>query len=603
MSVSAPSPQALCPPEAPPTRAPEDANRLVAESLIRGLLRAGVRTAILSPGSRSTPLVLALDRAAAREELELHVLLDERAAAFVALGNARRSGRPVVLLATSGSAGAHWLPAIVEADASGLPLVALTANRPAELQGAGAPQTVSQRELFSPYVRLAAQIPASGDVHDLEPAWLQTLALRAVQASLGLPSGPVHLDVAFRKPLWEPSETAAAARRAGRRPTMIQGRPTLDSRVLDDLAEELRSTTRGLVVLGPPSEGREVIPGRCGAAAKALSQRLGWPLLVDGASAHAGLGLPHADLLARDPTLREALRPEQVLRIGRVPTSAPLRRWLAMPPTRTLLVDPGGRWHDPDHRADHWLIAEPDRLLDALAARLQGALPRAAERSRWRAAWHRSTEAAEGALDADEVEPWGGAIARLVLEALPEGGTLHVASSLAIRDVDAFAAPRADVLLTSSRGANGIDGTLATALGQALAAPDAASWVLLGDLAFLHDAGALVAARALEIPLTAIVVDDHGGSIFEELPIAQHPAAFSPLFLTPQPVAIPPLCLGAGVPCVEVDSLGASRAALACPPGPGLRVVHVAVDRARARASRAQARERAAAAAREELGL
>lgn len=553
-----------------------DLNASFAASLVAALVRGGVRDAVVSPGSRSTPLALAL---AARADLRVHVLVDERAAAFVALGLARAGARPVALLATSGTAGAHWLPAVVEAAASCVPLVLLTADRPPELHGCGAPQTVDQARLFGAHARLFVQLgPPTADTR---PGWPAAVGARAVDAALASPAGPVHVNVAFREPLWAPGAVGGAAPA----PRVVRARPALG----DDLAREaalLVRGPRGVIVAGP----RAAPPGReaeLAAALARLSAALGWPVLADPLSGarHGSHDLSTivtaADALLRDPAFARAHRPRRALRLGQVPTSKAVQRWLADSAPETALVDPDAEWHDPEHAAALLLVADPVEACQALARAVESTPDRDA--TDWLASWQQAEQAARAALDqAAQDGWWEGAVARAVVDALPDGALLVVASSLPVRDVDAFTgASGRDVTLLSNRGANGIDGTVATAVGAALTWERGPVVALVGDLAFAHDLDGLAAARELGAPVRVVVVDNAGGGIFGTLPIAAHaPEVFERLFLTPSRLDLEAAARGLGAQAETVNDPLALRRALAAPlPASGAHVVRAAVDR------------------------
>ncbi|MCO5169838.1 MAG: 2-succinyl-5-enolpyruvyl-6-hydroxy-3-cyclohexene-1-carboxylic-acid synthase [Planctomycetes bacterium] len=536
-------------------------NASLAASLVAALVRGGVREVVVSPGSRSAPLALAF---AARTDVRVHVLVDERAAGFVALGLARATGDPVALLATSGTAGAHWYPAVIEAALSSVPLVLLTADRPPELQGCGAPQTIDQARLFGAHVRAFAAVgPATPEA---PPGWAGAVAARLVDQAKGPPAGPVHLDVALREPLWAPGCEPPPATGV---PVVRRARPRLPAEVAREALEHLAGE-RGVIVAGPrcaPPGGGALAP-----AVGALSDALGWPVVCDALS-----GLRHvrsADALLRDPAFRAEHRPTHALRLGQVPTSKVVQRWLADAAPRTVLVDPDGQWHDPEHQAALLLVADP---VDACYALARSAGDRAKEEA-WGASWAAADRAARAALDRAARDGWWeGAVARAVVDALPPGALLVVASSLAVRDVDAFGGAPAAALL-SSRGANGIDGTIATAAGAALGWSAGPVVALVGDLAFVHDLGGLAAARELEVPLTVVVVDNGGGAIFGQLPVAAHPTAFERLFLAPSRLDLAAAARGLGAEAVTVHDLPALRAILARG-GPGARVVRAPVER------------------------
>ncbi|MGM0578867.1 MAG: 2-succinyl-5-enolpyruvyl-6-hydroxy-3-cyclohexene-1-carboxylic-acid synthase [Myxococcota bacterium] len=566
-----------------------------ADTLARALLAGGARHAVLSPGSRNTPLVLALESAADRGAAEVHTVVDERTAAFVALGLARISGAPTILCCTSGSAGAHWLPAVVEAERSGLPLLLLTADRPPELQRAGAPQTMDQGALFAPYVRWSADPGAP--TPDADPRFLRTLGARAADVAAGPHPGPVHLNLPYREPLWAPGLEAPTPPAHGDGARVIRGAPTLPRAEVDALASGLAATRRGVLVCGPldgvaGGGDRRAREEALADGVAALARALGWPVLAEPSSGVRERIAPDvtlvstADALLRAEAFADAVVPGHILRFGALPTSKPVFRWLARHGLdRTTLVDPAGEWRDPDHVASRLLVAEPSALARDLAERVAAQDPRPDEA--WLTRWREADAAARSALGEATAgdASWGGAVARRVMEVLPAGALLHVASSLAIRDLDGFSAPTGrGIAITANRGVNGIDGTLATTLGQALAWDGGPVAALVGDLAFLHDLGSLGpaarAARARGIPVTCVVVDNRGGGIFDHLPIAGHPTAFEPRFVAGQDSDVPALCRGAGVSCEEVGDAEHLRRALADRvEAPGLHVLHVPVDR------------------------
>ncbi|MCK6523186.1 2-succinyl-5-enolpyruvyl-6-hydroxy-3-cyclohexene-1-carboxylic-acid synthase [Myxococcota bacterium] len=562
-------------------------NRRHAGRLLGALAALGVRDAVLSPGSRNTPLVLAMEALArGGAALTLTDVLDERAAAFFALGLARRSGRPVILSCTSGSAGAHYLPALTEASASGVPLIVLTADRPAELHGVGAPQTLDQTRLFGPFVRMFLDL--SEPAEDRDGPGIEHAAARAWDAASGANPGPVHLNLPFREPLWDPAVGAEEAPALVRAPPRVwRGRAKLDPADLDALLAQLAANPRGVIVVGP----RELAdqrggPDRLPEAVAALAARLGWPVLAEPTSGlrfgpAAPFVVDHADAILRSERVGDALAPDLVLRLGQNLSSKATSRWLARHAGgKATLVHPAGAWHDPELIAERLIVADPAELLLAL---LDRALP-AAEPA-WAARWRAVNAAAAAALGplVESGPLWEGQLARAVAGAAPEGALLHVASSMPIRDLDSFARARPTPLLaTASRGVNGIDGTLCTALGLA-ARHEGAAWALLGDLATLHDAGAFVLAANLGRPVTAVVIDNGGGNIFGFLPIGQHPTAFEAHFFTPQALTPTTLARGLGRLVAEVTDLDGLRAALAAESTRqegGLGVIVARVDRA-----------------------
>lgn len=562
-------------------------NHQLATQLVGLLASGGVTDAVISPGSRSTPLVIALHEA--RADLRLHVVLDERSAAFFALGLARITGRPTLLLCTSGSAGGHWLPAVIEASRVGVPLVLLTADRPVELQGVGAPQTIDQRGLFSRHVRFEADLgaPAAG----VSLRWLGPLVGRALDYATGPRPGPVHLNAPFRKPLWEPGPVASVPAPRPQAPRVLRGPPRLDEPALDALAARLSAAPRGVILAGPRERALGAEPD-FPAAICALAERLGWPVLADPLS-RVRFGphdkssvIAHGDALLRSRTFGAAHAPHLVLRFGQEPTSAAIASWAALHGRdRTLVVDPTGSWEDPSHVADAVIAASPAWLARELEARV----PERTVAIAWLESWRSADRAAGMALAHHAADGlWEGAIHATIASALPEGSLLHLASSMPVRDADTWSPMHERAVeVVSSRGANGIDGTLAQALGAAVAWGGPAT-VVLGDQAFLHDIGSLQLARAHRGPFTAVVIDNGGGGIFGHLPIAAHPEAFEPYFLTPHQSDLGAIAAGFGVPVHRPRGVGELRGLLA-QPADGFRLILLTVDRAEDRQRRALA--------------
>jgi 2-succinyl-5-enolpyruvyl-6-hydroxy-3-cyclohexene-1-carboxylate synthase len=541
--------------------------------LIRALVDGGVQHAVVSPGSRSTPLVIALHEEWKHRRIQLHVVLDERAAAFFALGIARVTGKSPLLLCTSGSAPAHWYPAVIEASESELPLLLLTADRPPELQGFGAPQAVDQTRLFGPFARAAIELGTPSA--ELSPAWLVAAAARALTAAEGARPGPVQINAPFREPLWRPQSAVAASPLASLE--RFSGRPILEETALSELRDRV-STPRGLIVAGPSGAPTTEI-ARLGA-------ELGWPVLADPASGlrsgphdRSALILRY-DVFLRSPDARARLRPEAVLSFGTTPTSKPLFRWLGelgrsgVPIAR---VSPSGQLADPEHGSSALVVSEPAALCRAL-----GAVTRSRRDAEWLATWASAESTAEAAISSELGGAiWEGAIARAVSEALPEGALLHVGNGMPIRDLDGFGAGSSRSLrIVAQRGANGIDGHLSALAGEARAWQRGPVVAVLGDLAVLHDVGGLRLVAEPPSPAAIVLVDNGGGGIFEFLEVAKAGAAFEPLFLTPQRADFEAIATGFGLGYRRVEDVGALKSALAAAcAGGGPLLIHAPVDR------------------------
>jgi 2-succinyl-5-enolpyruvyl-6-hydroxy-3-cyclohexene-1-carboxylate synthase len=551
----------------------------LALTVVDELARHGVTDAVLAPGSRSTALALALHD---DPRVRLHVEIDERSAAFLAVGLGRATGRPAVVVTTSGSAVANLHPGIVEADTGRVPLVVLSADRPPELRHTGANQTIDQLKLFGDAVRWFVEMGVPADVEGEVAYWRATVS-RLVAEALGLsgPPGPTHANLAFREPtvpLSDDGRTRAEPYRhpldgrRGSRPWLEvrRGRPTLDEAEVAALAARLAGTERGLIVVGQTDAPAAEI--------HALSRATGYPVIAEpGAPArmHADV-ISTAHHLLSHPDFAAAHVPELVLRIGRPGLSRSVGS-LSGPRVPQLLLDPHGGWHDPGRGVAELLVAEVAPTCAALAAHL------AVEAgSEWRQRWHAAEAAARDALDRHldaSGEPTEPRVARDVAAAVPRGGTLVVASSMPIRDLDAFAAPRTGLRVLANRGASGIDGFVSTALGVALAEPGP-TVALAGDLSALHDAnGLLLRADAPRVDLTLVVVDNDGGGIFHFLPQGEQPA-FERVFGTPHGRDLADLARLHGLGYEEVTRAGELPDALgrAWTHG-GVRLVHVRTDR------------------------
>lgn len=561
------------------TAAQADVQATFCATLVDEWVRCGVAHAIVAPGSRSTPMALAL---AADPRIEVQVHHDERSAAFIALGVGLASGHPALVLTTSGTATAHLHPAVIEAHQACIPLIALTADRPPELQQVGAPQTVDQAHLYGRSVRWFADVGVPDAA--TAPTW-RSLAARAVAEATTGPAGPgpVQLNLPFREPLvGEPGPLPAGRPDGARWHTTVGRRFAVDRRGTERLGQ-LLDADRGVIVAGEGAGEPEVV--------LALSAATGWPVLADPRSgvraAAAPEGAPGTVVAAFDAILRHgptagALRPEVVLRLGGPPASKELARWIAGAEAVVVGVDAHGRWFDPEHQAAHVLHADPTAVASALA-RIVGGREGGAS---WAAQWSSAEAAAQGAIDATlatEDLPTEPGVARTILDALPAGATLVVSSSMPVRDLEWYGSA-GDVRVLANRGANGIDGVVSTAIGAALVGrrTGAATAVLLGDVALLHDANALLGLAARELDLTIVAIDNDGGGIFSFLPQAEALPAerFEQLFGTPHGVDLSVLAAAHGL--VTVEPAGAADVATAisaCAGAGGARLVRIATDR------------------------
>jgi 2-succinyl-5-enolpyruvyl-6-hydroxy-3-cyclohexene-1-carboxylate synthase len=554
-------------------------NTALASAFVEELARCGVRHAVVSPGSRSTPLALALWR---QPLIEAHVIVDERSAAFFALGAAQSTRTPVAMLCTSGTAAANFHPAVCEADESNLPLIALTADRPPELRGIGAGQTIDQLKLYGSAVRWFAEA-GTHEADDAGLLHLRATACRAFAAARGEPRpGPVHVNLAWREPLAPvPVEGAVTAsdplalEGRGERPltavTTIDLEPT--DFLLEEVARHIDEAIAGVIVAGrqPDPELREPLAH--------LARATGFPILAEPTS-QLRCG-PHDrsrvissyDLLLRDERFASRTVPDLVLRFGEMPTSKPLRAWLSSSGADELVVSPHGGWNDPGRRAAALLRADPAELAAGWAARLGEERQEPAVWLQAEAAARRAVEEELAALEAPS-EPGlqlalGGAVG--------DGELLYTASSMPIRDQEAFMpAGEADVLFLSNRGANGIDGLISSGIGAA-AASGRPTTVVTGDLGLLHDLGSLAAVGEAQTPVRVLVIDNDGGGIFLFLP--QHSlldeAEFEAVLGTPRGVDVERAAALFGLEHRRLEALADLPAALAA--GTGL--IEVPVDR------------------------
>ena len=490
---------------------------MLLRAFVDELTRCGMRAACTSPGSRCAPLVLSLAR---EERLRCFSHVDERCAGFFALGLAKTSGLPVAVACTSGTAAAELLPAAIEAREARVPLLLLTADRPAELRDTGAGQAIDQLKLFGTAAKWFFEVGVEGaGVEDLR--WMRMLACRAYWTALEGRPGAVHLNFPLREPLVGDEELPEdPTGREGGRPHVRRVAAAVssaaDAATLGDLLSRAR---RGVVVAGRHERGTP-----SGQAAAAFAAAAGWPLLADPLSgARRGeAAIAHYDALLRDGGFAGSVVPDLVLRVGDLPVSKPLRSWLAqLEGARQVAIDPDGAWQDPASVVSDSFALDPAETLRELAReRASGPLLSAEDDwlGAWRSADERAAEAILGVLgDRDLSEP---AVAAELGVLLPEEATLFVASSMPVRDIETFWPVRSDPpRVLCNRGANGIDGTVSAAFGAAAGA-SGPMVLLIGDVALAHDIGGLLAARRLGLKLTVVLLDNGGGGIFDFLPVS-----------------------------------------------------------------------------------
>ncbi|MGY1801974.1 2-succinyl-5-enolpyruvyl-6-hydroxy-3-cyclohexene-1-carboxylic-acid synthase [Blastococcus sp. SYSU D00922] len=493
-----------------------------ARVLVDELVRGGVTDAVLAPGSRSAPVALALAAAERDGRLRLHVRIDERTAAFLALGLAKASGRPVPVLTTSGTAAAHLHAAVLEADASGVPLLALTADRPPELRATGANQTIEQAGLYGGAVRWAADVgvPEEGREEAQNRYWrsLTAKALLTARGALSADPGPVHLNLALREPLVPDHDAADLTGPWAGRPDGAPWTAAVPVHAGSGGAPGRGRRTLVVVGDGPAALGRE---------AAELGSTFGWPVVAEPSSGAWGTDAVRAGALVLGA--REWLsehRPERVLVVGRPTLSRPVTALLADPAVHVETVTASPRW------------ADAVRSSGSVAATLGGGHGREATDLSWVGEWQRAGSAVGAAVDElldARPEFTAARLARDVVAALPSGALLVLGSSTPVRDVDRLAVPRADLTVLANRGVAGIDGTVSTAVGAATVHGGPA-FALMGDLTFLHDLTGLLLGEGEPAPdLTVVVPDNDGGGIFAQLEPGQdrHARDYRRVFGTP----------------------------------------------------------------------
>ncbi len=474
---------------------------LASATLVDEWVRCGVRHAVIAPGSRSTPLAVSL---ASRTELQIHVVHDERVAAFIALGIGL-SGTPAVLLCTSGTAAVNFHPAVVEAGLSDIPMIVCTADRPPELRGVGAPQTIDQLELYGRSVRWFIDAPVPDAV---QPEQRDVWRLLAQRAFASAASGPVHVNLPFREPLLDATGPLDL-------PGVIDpALPIPRWRATSGPLEAEFDRQRGVIIAG----GRS---GVAEAEVLALAERLGWPILADPCSGLRQHAVTAFESLLRHAEFARAHTPEIVVRVGRPPASKTLSQWVVASGAPVIQVGGPG-------------VVNPDRNVTKYSGMADLATLNGAAGTPWLARWRHANDKAErvfNSLAAGQqlTEP---AVARLVAASAQQIGPLVVSSSMPVRDVEWFGGPCSDA--HANRGANGIDGVMSTALGIALESGRPTT-VLVGDIAFVHDSNALVGLTSRGVDLRLVVIDNGGGGIFSFLPQAATLSAdrFEQLFGTP----------------------------------------------------------------------
>ncbi len=534
---------------------PQDLQATFCATLVDQWVRLGMRHAVIAPGSRSTPMALAL---ATRTQLSVQIVHDERSAAFIALGVGLVSGVPAALLCTSGTAATHFHAAVVEADLSGVPMLVLTADRPPELQGIGAPQTIDQTELYGGVVRRfidpgVATADGFGGWRDLATDWWMS--------AVGADPGPVHVNLPFREPL---------VGVAGSLPSVVEV-PVAESdgwfMMRPEVAElaAMLDRPRGVIVAGA---GVDDV-----AAVGALAHALQWPVFADPRSGcrHLPQAVACFDSLVRATDFAAAHRPTAVLHLGEAPASKVLGQWLQSTGAVHVQVHAQQRTIDPLGIVTERVYGQPSTVCNELTPLVSGATG-----TPWLAQWIDAESRAQAALEAALAQSLSEPAVARVLSGID--AHLVVSSSMPVRDVEWFGQAGVRTAVHSNRGANGIDGVIATGIGVALATGDA-TVVYVGDVAFCHDQSSLTALAGRRLTLTIVVTDNDGGGIFSFLPQATTLPAerFEQLFGTPHGTDLIALAGAHGLAGVTVFTADELRAAVA---DPAVAVVRVVTDRA-----------------------
>ncbi len=572
----------------------QNRNTLWASILVETLYRLGLETALICPGSRSAPLAIAF---AQHPHLEALPILDERSAAFFGLGIARRSRIPTVLVCTSGTAGANFFPAVIEARESQVPLLVLTADRPPELRHCHAGQAIQQVNFYGSYPTWQAELalPATDTTHlTAQCHYLRQTVAYAWERSQWPVAGPVHLNVPFQEPLAPtPDPTVMALAPALDEPAFWQMMPsgirhptpqiTLPELPLDTW----RACDRGLIVAGPAMPLNPV--AYCRAIAQ-LAYQLGWPVLAEALSPLRNASdcnptlITTYDIILRQETLAQALVPQQVIRIGELPTSKVLRQWLQANPAPHWIIEPSDHNVDPIHGYSHHLRTS----IEAIAQQLSTAIAPI----NWGLASSQPTPYSQTWIKADfcirqlihkemtaTTQLHESKVTWLLSQSLPPNTRLHIANSMPIRDMEAFWQPgNRGIQPAFSRGANGIDGTLSTALGMAHQQPP--SVLLTGDLSLLHDTNGFLIQPQWQGSLTIVLLNNQGGGIFHQLPIAQFEPPFEAFFATPQRINFGHLCQTYGIDHHRITAWEHLQSCLITLPTTGIQVLEVPCDRA-----------------------
>ncbi|WP_175640692.1 2-succinyl-5-enolpyruvyl-6-hydroxy-3-cyclohexene-1-carboxylic-acid synthase [Metabacillus schmidteae] len=500
-------------------------------SFVDELTRLGVKKAVISPGSRSTPIAMLM---AEHPELSCYMNIDERSAGFFALGLAKENNKPVVLVCTSGTAAANYYPAIVEARYSRVPLIVVTADRPHELRDVGAPQAIDQIQLYGSYPKWFVDVALPEETVGMY-RYVRTIAGRAVAVSTSHPAGVVHLNFPFREPLIPNLGMSNLWEMENDRPSYLhtmQGLPELSTIQVQAIADIMKDVTKGLIICGEQNDKSFI------SAVKELSRKLKYPILADPLSQlRSGTGdkkgiIDGYDSILKDQEIMNVLKPELIIRFGPMPVSKPLMLMLKNNPDITqIIIDPSEEYRDPTLNAAHMVVCNHTAFCEDLSG-IIGETHQNTYYDDWILSNNIFQDMMEHELE-NINELFEGKIVRELQHVLPNGSRLVVGNSMPIRDVDTFFRNTdKEIGVLANRGANGIDGVVSTALGISTASTEP-TFLLIGDLSFFHDLNGLLAAKMNDLDITIILVNNDGGGIFSFLPQSNEEKHFETLYGTP----------------------------------------------------------------------
>lgn len=497
-------------------------------SIVDELARVGITNVVVSPGSRSTPMALLLSE---HPNIDVHIHVDERSAAFYALGMAKAAKEPVAILCTSGTAAANYMPAVVEAYYSRVPLIVMTADRPHELRDVGAPQAIDQLHLFGKHVKWFVEM-ALPESNQQMKQYARTVCARAKATAMQAPAGPVHMNIPFREPLIPDLEHEQLFKSDTLPVHVYAGALTLNAAQFREISTEFASKEKGLIICGAleyEDASEQIVK---------LAEKLGFPILADPLSQlrsqTAGINdviIDTYDTFLRNEDIAKTFKPEIIIRFGAMPISKALFLYLkehkSVP---QFVIDNGAGWRDPGATATNMIYCDEA----IFAKKVCEQLAKKPSQSIWMEKWVKLNELTKNSLKKMEASDYlnEGTLIYQLTEILPEHSGLFVGNSMPIRDLDSFFHVNdKKIKIYANRGANGIDGIVSTALG--VANTHQPMFLLLGDLTFYHDLNGLLATKLHNVNITIILVNNNGGGIFSFLPQSKHPKHFEVLFGTP----------------------------------------------------------------------